>query len=141
MLRAFEEGTPFSNKTELYIKLMKEAVRKDIKETHCPLRFWNYCLDQRGRIYNLTSRDHIKIHGSIPHTEALGTKVTCPTSVSSNGTIGVILEIIRLLSLTIKKCSVASSALLKGKEMNLHNGSSSLMAMLYLAHSSACAIC
>ena len=43
-LRALEEGTPWSNKVELYIKLMKVAVRNDMKESNCPLRFWDYCL-------------------------------------------------------------------------------------------------
>ena len=38
-LRALEEGTPWSNKAELYIKLMKEAVCNDMKEAHCPLHF------------------------------------------------------------------------------------------------------
>ena len=45
-LRALEEGTPWSNKAELYIKLMKEAIHKDMKEAHCPLRFWDYCLER-----------------------------------------------------------------------------------------------
>ena len=72
MLRALEEGTPWSNKVELYIKLMKEAVRKDMKESNCPLRCWDYCLERRVRIYNLTSRDHIKDRGSNPHTETFG---------------------------------------------------------------------
>ena len=66
MLRALEEGTPWSNKAELYIKLMKEAVRKDMKEANCPLRFWDYCLECQVRIYNLTSRDHIKVVEAIP---------------------------------------------------------------------------
>ena len=46
MLPALEEGMPWSNKAELYIKLMKEAIHKDMKEAHCPLRFWDYCLEQ-----------------------------------------------------------------------------------------------
>ena len=68
-LQALEEGTPWSNKAELYIKLMKEGVCKDMKEANCPLRFWDYCLERRVQIYNLTSHDHIKVHGSNPHTE------------------------------------------------------------------------
>ena len=36
-LQALEEGKPWSNKVELYIKLMKEAVRKDMREANCPL--------------------------------------------------------------------------------------------------------
>eukprot|EP00957_Ditylum_brightwellii_P063051 4785549-Ditylum_brightwellii.AAC.1 len=31
-LCALEEGTPWANKAELYIGLLKEAVRKDMKE-------------------------------------------------------------------------------------------------------------
>ena len=71
-LRALEEGAPWSNKAELYIKLMKEAVCKDMTESNCPLRFWDYCLERQVWIYNLTSHDHIKVHGSNPHMETFG---------------------------------------------------------------------
>ena len=36
-LRALEEGTPWSNKAELYIGLLKEAVRKDMHESNSPM--------------------------------------------------------------------------------------------------------
>ena len=72
MLQALEEGMPWSNKAELYIKLMKEAICKDMKEANCPLRFRDYCLEHRVWIYNLTSCDHIKVRGSNPHTETFG---------------------------------------------------------------------
>ena len=36
-LWAFEEGTPWSNKAELYIGLLKEAVRKDMRESNSPM--------------------------------------------------------------------------------------------------------
>ena len=35
-LRALEGGTPWSNKAELYIGLIKEAVRKDMRESNSP---------------------------------------------------------------------------------------------------------
>ena len=70
-LRALEEGTPWANKAELYIKLMKEAVRKDMRESHSPLPFWDYCLERRVRIYNLTARDYITVRGTNPHTLTL----------------------------------------------------------------------
>ena len=38
-LRAHEEGTLWSNKAELYIGLIKEAVRKDMHESNSPLWF------------------------------------------------------------------------------------------------------
>ena len=46
-LRALEEGKPWSNKVELYITLMKEAVHKDMREANCLLRLWDYCLERR----------------------------------------------------------------------------------------------
>ena len=38
-LRILEENTHWSNKAELYIGIIKEAVMKDIKESNCPLAF------------------------------------------------------------------------------------------------------
>jgi hypothetical protein len=38
-LRVLEEGTPWANKAELYIGLIKEAVRKDMKASNSPLAF------------------------------------------------------------------------------------------------------
>ena len=71
-LRALEVGMPWSNKAELYIKLMKESVRKDMKSTNSQLSFWDYCLKRRVCIYNLMAHDHIKVCGSNPHTITAG---------------------------------------------------------------------
>ena len=38
-LRYLEEGTPWANKAELFIGLIKETVCKDMKESDCPLAF------------------------------------------------------------------------------------------------------
>ena len=40
-LGALEEGTPWSNKAELYIGLIKEAVRKDMCKSNSQLCFWD----------------------------------------------------------------------------------------------------
>ena len=71
-LCALEEGTPWANKAELYIKLMKEAIRKDMRESHSPLPSWDYCLERRVHIYNLTAWDYITVLGTNPHTLTLG---------------------------------------------------------------------
>ncbi len=71
-LRVLEEGTPWANKAELYIGLIKEAVRKDMKESDCPLAFWDYCVERRARINNLTAKDLFTLHGSNPHTALTG---------------------------------------------------------------------
>lgn len=47
-LRVLEENTPWANKAELYIGLLKEAVRKDMRESNSPLAFWDYCMERRA---------------------------------------------------------------------------------------------
>jgi hypothetical protein len=71
-LRALEEGTPWANKAELYIGLLKEAVRKDMKDQNSPMVFWDYCIERRARIHNLTAKPNFKLHGSNPYTLTLG---------------------------------------------------------------------
>ena len=70
-LRTLEEGTPLSNKAELYIGLLKEAVRKDMHETNSPMILWDYCVERRARINNLTAKDNFKLHGTTPHTATM----------------------------------------------------------------------
>mmetsp|Transcript_26699 Transcript_26699/g.37842 ORF Transcript_26699/g.37842 Transcript_26699/m.37842 type:complete len:775 (+) Transcript_26699:4067-6391(+) len=71
-LRALEEGTPWSNKAELYIGLLKEAVRKDMREANCPLVFWDYCIERQARINNLTVKDTFKMQGRNPQSIITG---------------------------------------------------------------------
>jgi Reverse transcriptase (RNA-dependent DNA polymerase) len=71
-MRALEEGTPWSNKAELYIGLIKEAVRKDMREADSPLVFWDYCVERRARINNLTAKDRFNLHGLTPYTQTFG---------------------------------------------------------------------
>ena len=71
-MRVLEEGTPWANKAELYIGLIKEAVRKDMKDSNCPLAFWDYCAERHARINNMTAKDTFNLHGSNPHTVLTG---------------------------------------------------------------------
>jgi hypothetical protein len=71
-LRALEESTPWANRAELYIGLLKEAVRKDMKDQDSPMVFWDYCIERRARIHNLTAKPNFKLHGSNPYTLTLG---------------------------------------------------------------------
>jgi hypothetical protein len=67
-LRVLEEGTRWENKAELSVGLTKEAVWKDMKESDCPLAFWDYCVERRARINNLTAKDLFMLHGTTSHT-------------------------------------------------------------------------
>ena len=71
-LRVLEEGTPWANRAELYIGLLKEAVRKDLRDSNCPLLFWDYCCERRARINNLTSRDLFQLEGRNAHFSITG---------------------------------------------------------------------
>lgn len=71
-LRVLEEGTPWANKAELYIGLIKTAVGKDMKESNSPLAFWDYCIERRARINNLMARDLFQLHGTNPYTALTG---------------------------------------------------------------------
>ena len=44
-LRVPEEGTLWANIAKLYIGLIKEAVQKDMKDSNCPLAFWDCCAE------------------------------------------------------------------------------------------------
>ena len=71
-LRVLEEGTPWANLAELYIGILKEAVRKDMCESDSPMVFWDYCIERRARINNLTAKDNFKLHGTTPHQVTTG---------------------------------------------------------------------
>ena len=43
-----------------------------MRELNTPLPFWDYCLERRVRIYNMTVRDYPTICGTNPHTLVMG---------------------------------------------------------------------
>ena len=91
-LRALEEGTPWSNKAELYIGLIKEVVREDICESNSPLCFWDHCIERRARINNLTAKNPYRLHGSTPHTLTTGDEGNI-SNLCQHGMNGVTSEI------------------------------------------------
>ena len=56
-LRVLEEITARVNKSELYIGLIKESVRKYMKESNCPMYFWDSFLERRASINNTTAKN------------------------------------------------------------------------------------
>ena len=42
-LRILEESTQWANRAELYIGLFKKAIRRDLRESDCPMVLWDYC--------------------------------------------------------------------------------------------------
>jgi hypothetical protein len=66
-LRVLEKSTQWANRAELYIGLIKEAVRQDMKASAAPIPFWDYCAERRVRINNLVAKDLFQLKGRNPH--------------------------------------------------------------------------
>jgi len=49
-LRILEESTQWANLAELYIRIFKEAIRKDLRRSDSRMILWDYCAERRARI-------------------------------------------------------------------------------------------
>jgi len=70
-LCVLEENRPQVNKVELYIGILKETIRKDMKESSYPLVFWDYCVEQQACINNVTPKKLFSLKGT-PHFDLFG---------------------------------------------------------------------
>ena len=71
-LKLLEQGTQWANRAELYVGLVKEAVRKDIFLSHSPLVLWDYATECRAAIMSLPARDLFQLQGSNSRTANFG---------------------------------------------------------------------
>ena len=71
-LKYLEESTQWANRAELYIGLFKESVRKDLRQSNCPLVLWDYCAERRALIHNLIPSALFQNSGQTPLTTTLG---------------------------------------------------------------------
>ena len=73
-LRILEESTQWANRAELYIGIVKEAIRKDMREANSPLVLWDYCAELRARMLNVTAKNLFQLQGRTPHMATFGTQ-------------------------------------------------------------------
>ena len=71
-LKVLEESTQHANRAELYVGLLKESIRKDIRESGSPLRLWCYCAERRSSIFTLTAKNLFQLQGTNPYSATLG---------------------------------------------------------------------
>ena len=71
-LRILEKGTPWANRAELYIGLLKEAVRKDMRASNSPMVLWDYAIERRALIHNAVPRPLFQNNGLTPHAATFG---------------------------------------------------------------------
>ena len=60
------------DKSKLYIGFIKEAVRKDMKWSDCPISFGGYCVERCAKINNVTAKNLFKLPGYNAHTQLVG---------------------------------------------------------------------
>jgi len=99
-LKVLEAETQWANCAELYIGLMKEATRKDMRFSGSPLVLWDYCMERRALIFQITAKKLFQLNGTNPHTSTLVLRLTSPTSASMASTSGYIIKTSRHLFLT-----------------------------------------
>ena len=71
-LKVLEVNTPWANRAELYIGLLKEAVRKDMRASNSPMCLWDYAIERRTMIHNLVPRPLFQNNGLTPHAATFG---------------------------------------------------------------------
>ena len=67
-LRVLERGTQWANLAERIIGMLKSGIRADLRDSNAPMVFWDYCLERRVQIMNLTARSTHRLGGLNPYT-------------------------------------------------------------------------
>ncbi len=73
-LKVLEAETQWANRAKLYNGFMKEATRKDMRSSGSPLVLWDYCMERRALIFQITAKKLFQLNGTNPHISTLGTK-------------------------------------------------------------------
>ncbi len=74
ILKVLKAETQRANRAKLYIGFMKEATRKDMHSSGSPLVLWDYCIEQRALIFQITAKKLFQLDGTNPHTSTFGTE-------------------------------------------------------------------
>jgi hypothetical protein len=72
-LKVLEAQTQWAIRAELYIGLIKEATRKDMRASGYFLVLWDYCMEHRALIYQVMAKNLFQLNGTTPHTFTFGT--------------------------------------------------------------------
>ena len=67
-----EQGTHQYDLAELHAGLSKDPGSKDIKDANSNLFFWDYCVEKRTRMNNLTCHNIPQLNVSNTYTELTG---------------------------------------------------------------------
>ena len=68
---------------------MKSAVRKDMKAANSPVAFWDYCIERKVRIMNVTARERFNLKSTNAYTQLTSEEADISTCVNTIGMNGV----------------------------------------------------
>ena len=71
-LRVLDTGTLWANRSEPYIRFLKEAVRRYMCQSNLPMSLLCYCTDRRAKINNAILRPLFQAQGRSPHVCTFG---------------------------------------------------------------------
>jgi hypothetical protein len=72
-IRELEAASPWSNRAELFIGIVKNDIKKDLKDSNCPMNLWDYCAQYRAQILSATARpNNYALDGQVPYTKMTG---------------------------------------------------------------------
>ena len=71
-IQQLERGTPWSNRAEGHVGIVKSEILLDLKKSNCPMVLWCYAAERRGKILASTSRNIYSLGGQVPATVLTG---------------------------------------------------------------------
>jgi hypothetical protein len=73
-LHVLEAETQWANCAELYVGLLKKATHKDMRATGSPIVRWDYCMERRSLIFQVTAKKLFQLNETNPHTATIDTE-------------------------------------------------------------------
>ena len=83
-LKQLERGTPWSNRAELWIGLVKKAIVRELKATGAPMKLWCYLGEWFCKVNNSLAREIYQLQGQTPSFKATG-QITDISSICEFG--------------------------------------------------------
>ena len=66
-LKILEESTQWANMAEQYIGILKSAVQDEMHHTDCPIVLWDYCVEYKVSVHNVTAKDLLQLNNVNPY--------------------------------------------------------------------------
>ena len=74
-VRILEVYKQWANRAEIYVRIFKESLRKDMLDENSLLVFWDYCDERRALIKNMTENYMFQLRVQTPHYATFGEEV------------------------------------------------------------------